>query len=119
MRKILTGAALAAVFSLGLGTAGAAETPMTENEQTYVLYHKAIIAAERCRDLDFDQQQHSAMARVINSKISHDIGAKRLNLIATANNEVNTRTSGGCAGKADVAEWLAIFDSELKPALPY
>ena len=119
MRKTVIGAALAAVVSLGFGSALAAEMPTTENEKTYVLYHKAIIAAERCRDLDFDQQQHSAMARVINGKIAHDIGAKRLNLIAAANNEVNTRTSGGCAGKEDVAQWLSLFDSELKPALPY
>lgn len=119
MRKTLIGATLAAVVTLGLGAATAAEPPMTENERTYVLYHKAIVAAERCRGLDFDQQQHSAMAKVINSKIGHDIGAKRLNLIATANNEVGARTSGGCAGKEDVAEWLAIFDAELKPALPY
>lgn len=119
MHKTLIGTAMAAVFSLGVGTATAAETPITGNEQTYVLYHKAIAAAERCRDLEFDQQQHSAMAKVINSKIDHDIGAKRLNLMATANNEVNERTSGGCAGKDDVAEWLAIFDAELKPALPY
>lgn len=119
MRKTVFGAALAAVFTLGLGGAMAAEMPTTENEEIYVLYHKAIFAAERCYDIEFDQQQHSAMAKVINSKINHDIGAKRLNLIATAKHEVGPRTSGGCADKSDVAEWLALFDTELRPALPY
>lgn len=119
MRKSLAGAALAAVFAFGLGNAMAAEMPSTPNEETYVLYHKAIVAAQRCRDLEFDQAQQSAMAKVINAKINHDIGAKRLNLIATAKNEVGKRTSGGCAGKDDVAQWLALFDTELKPALPY
>ncbi|MEX0922166.1 MAG: hypothetical protein WD489_00840 [Rhodovibrionaceae bacterium] len=119
MRKLFTGAALAAVVTLGIGNALAAEMPSTPNEETYVLYHKAIVAAERCRDLDFDQAQHSAMAKVINSKIAHDIGAKRLNLIATAKNEAGKMTSGGCANKPEVDQWLAIYDSELKPALPY
>lgn len=119
MRKIVTGAGLAAVFALGLGNALAAEMPVTDNEKTYVLYHKAIVAAERCYDLDFDQAQHSAMARVINSKIDHDIGAKRLNLIATAKADVGKMTSGGCAGKPEVDRWLSLYEAELKPALPY
>lgn len=119
MKKILTGSALAAVFAFGIGTAFAAEMPSTPNEETYVLYHEAIVAAERCRDLEFDQSQHSAMARVINSKVHHDIGAKRLNLIATAKAEVNAMTSGGCAGKPEVDRLLGLFDSELQPALPY
>lgn len=119
MHKTVIGAAMAAVFTFGLGSVLAADMPVTENEETYVLYHKAIFAAERCYDIDFDQEQHSAMAKVINDKIDHDIGAKRLNLIATAKHEVGPRTSGGCAGKEDVAEWLSLFDAELRPALPY
>ena len=118
MRKLTAGAALAAILlAAAVGNGGAPLADDSEAEATYSRYHRAIEAAKVCRKLTFDQDAHSRMAGVIHARIEHKIGAKRLRLLTAAQREARGMVKAqGCEG-AEVAELLALFDSELAPAL--
>ena len=87
-------------------------------EAQYSRYHQAIEVAKLCRDAKFDQAAHDAMAGVINGRIGNRIGAKRLSLLTAAQRESQALVDReGCKG-AGAQGLLALFDSDLAPALP-
>jgi hypothetical protein len=115
-----SGALAAAAFLAALAAPAGVARAMdeAEAEAVYGRYHQAIEAAVKCRGLEFDQPAHSAMAGVIHARIEHKIGAKRLSLLTAAQRAARDLIDAqGCAGP-DVGELLALFDSDLAPALP-
>jgi len=118
VRKLTAGAALAAVLlATVLLNGGPLLADDSEAEATYSRYHRSIEAAKLCRKMDFDQDAHSRMAGVIHARIEHKIGAKRLPLMTAAQREAKDMVKKqGCEG-VDVAELLALFDSDLAPVL--
>jgi hypothetical protein len=87
-------------------------------EATYLHYHKAIHAAERCRrDSRFGLPELSRMASYIEVKVNNAISAgRRLSLVEKAKRDVDKLVNGnGCSN--DVADLLAVYDEELAPLL--
>ena len=87
-------------------------------EALYSRYHQAIEAAKQCRKRSFSDEDQARMGGVINGKIKHQIGAKRLSLLTKAQRDArNLVQKQGCSG-SDVSALLALFDQDLAPALP-
>jgi hypothetical protein len=87
-------------------------------EATYLRYHKAIHAAERCRlDSRFGLPELSRMASYIEAKVNNAISAgRRLTLVEKAKRDVDKLVKGsGCSD--EVADLLAVYDEELAPLL--
>jgi hypothetical protein len=113
---------LAAVAVAGAAASALAGAPTAvaqdAAESTYLDYHKAIHAAERCRrDHPFGSPEQSRMADYIDGRIDFAIATgRRLQLIEAAKRDVDTLVDGqGCSG--DIAGFLAVFDAELAPLL--
>lgn len=86
-------------------------------EALYSRYHRAIEAAEQCRKRSFSDEDQARMGGVIDAKIEHRIGAKRLSLLTRAQREARDLVQKqGCSGN-DVSALLALFDQDLAPAL--
>lgn len=89
-------------------------------DETYLQYQRAIRAGERCRrDQPFGTPEHRPMSDYIDGKIGFALSAgRRLQLIEEAKREVDRIVDRqGCAAE-DLAESLALYDSELAPLLP-
>ena len=114
MRTVPLIAAALVSATVALGPAVAGELVTTENEATYLRYHVAIRAAERCNQMEFTQEQHSVLASYVSEQIGHDIGAKRLRLIGEAKRQAEKMTSGGCENDR-AKETMALYDAELAP----
>jgi hypothetical protein len=88
------------------------------DEATYLRYHKAIHAAERCRlDSRFGLPELSRMASYIEAKVNNAISAgRRLSLVEKAKHDVDKLVNGnGCSN--DIADLLIVYDLELAPLL--
>lgn len=111
-------AGLAGIAALGLLLAAPVQADDAAVEATYSNYHRAIVAAEKCEKMEFDQAAHEKMAGVVDEKIHHAIGAgRRLTLIEQAKSEMRDLIDDkGCA-EASVQESLALFHGDLEPAL--
>lgn len=113
MTRLILAAAMTAAL-LGVNVALADEAA----EALYSRYHQAIESAKQCRKLDFSDEAQARMGGVINAKIKHQIGAKRLSLLTAAQREARALIKKqGCSGN-EVSELLALFDQDLAPALP-
>jgi hypothetical protein len=108
--------AVFAVFLLCLPT-GALAVEEAQAEAIFKDYQRAIVAAEACYGLEFDQAQHDAMMRVINAAVDNALGAKRLRLVAEAKREVRRMLPSQSCDGARIAELLALFEADLQPAL--
>ena len=106
---------VATAICLWLG--GAARAADSEVERVYMNYHGAIEAAKLCRDMTFDQAAHSKMAAVINQRISGPIGGERQMLLAQAKDDMRGLVGAQSCNDSQVQEALALFDSDLAPAL--
>ena len=106
-----------AVFLAGPLATGPALADQAEAEALFSRYHRAIESAKQCRKLSFDQQAQTRMGGVINAKIKHKIGAKRLSLLTAAQREARALIQKqGCKG-GDVSALLGLFDRDLAPVL--
>ena len=115
MTRIALAAIAAAVLLSMLASQGARADEAAE--ALFSRYHQAIESAKQCRTLDFDQDQQARMGGVINAKIQHRIGAKRLSLLTKAQRDARALIEKqGCSG-SDVSALLALFDQDLAPAL--
>ncbi len=111
-------AGLAGFVALGLLLAAPARADDAAVEATYSSYHRAIVAAEKCDKMSFDQAAHEKMAGVIDEKIHYAIGAgRRLTLIEQAKSEMRNLIDDKGCGEASVQDSLALFHSDLEPAL--
>ena len=115
----LSGDDTARAAALTAGLIGASVARADEaSEALYSRYHQAIEAAKQCRKLDFSDEAQARMGGVINAKIKHRIGAKRLSLLTAAQRDARALIkTQGCAGN-EMSALLALFDRDLAPALP-
>jgi hypothetical protein len=106
----------AALVGAGAFTAlHAAEVP----EDTYLRYHRAIVAAEQCAHQKFGTPEQSRFATYIDGKLGTDLSAgRKLTLIEQAKTEVGDLVEKKGCGDPDVADLLALYDAELAPLLP-
>lgn len=109
--RMLAVAAVAGALPTVVGGAAAQDGA----ESTYLRYHEAVRAAERCRDRSFGTPEHARMAAYIDDRTGGGLTAGRqLELIEDAKRKVDQAVDAqGCA--AGVAESLALFDTELAP----
>ena len=110
MKRVLL-SAFACITLLPLQTPAMAQS---DAEATYLRYQTAVAAAERCRKVSLDQDQHQAIADYIVAQLDGRVGpGRRLTLISDA--EVAMR-GAGCKSD-DAAAALALYDTELAPLL--
>jgi len=117
MRNKLFGPGLFGAALLGLALLPGAALADSANEALYSRYHEAAEAARLCRDLTYDQGDIDRMAAVINEKINHDIGAKRLSLLSKAKRDARSLVEAEGCGDEKVLELLALFDRDLAPVV--
>lgn len=109
---------LAGFAAAALVIALPAHAQEADPETTYSAYHRAIRAAQLCEKRSFDQDAHAKMAIVIDEKIHYAIGAgRRLTLIEQAKSEMGHRIDRYGCEDAEVQDALALFHSDLEPAL--
>jgi hypothetical protein len=83
-------------------------------EQQFSRYQQAIEVTKQCRQIGFSNGEYERMGEIINGKIDHDVGAKRLSLLLAAQKDArNLVKSKGC-DSSDAQELLKIYDSELR-----
>lgn len=106
-----------AIAVSGLMAATPASADDAAAEAAYSEYQQSIEVARKCRKLKFDQDQELAMGGVINGKIQHKIGAKRLSLLTAAQRDARKLVKKkGCKG-TEATRLLGLFDRDLAPAL--
>ena len=116
MSRLALAALLAAVLAMPLAVSPV-QADQAEAEALFSRYHQAIESAKQCRKLSFDHDAQARMGGVINAKIKHKIGAKRLSLLTAAQREARALIQKqGCKG-SDVGALLGLFDRDLKPVL--
>lgn len=86
-------------------------------EDTYSRYHKAAEVAKLCRGLDYSSSQIDAIAGVIASQLSEDIGAKRLSLLTAAQRDAHDLVDSQGCDSSEAQELLQLFDRDLAPVL--
>lgn len=110
-------AVLAAALAVPALTLPAAADDAAD-EAAYSGYHRAIRAAVLCEGRAFGQDAHAEMAKVIDVKIHYAIGAgRRLVLIDEAKAEMGKLVEDKGCDEPSVQEALALFHSDLEPAL--
>lgn len=105
---------LGAALALGFASSALAQT---SNEALYSRYHQAIETARLCLDATFDQGDIDRMAAVINDKIDHDIGAKRLNLMRQAQQDAKALVQAKGCEAPDVQDLLGLYERDLAPVV--
>ena len=105
----------AAVTMLWVGAAAAEDTEM---EAKYRAYQEAIRATERCEKREFTPAEQNALGEEINFQVDGAIGAgKRLTIVEDAKKHINDLIFRRGCEDPEVAERLALFNSDLAPAL--
>jgi hypothetical protein len=111
---LLRGLLAAALVGTGAFSVRAADVP----EDTYLRYHRAIIAAEQCAHQKFGTPEHERFDTYIVGKLGTDLSAgRKLTLIEQAKTEVVDLVEKKGCGDPDVADLLALYDAELAPLL--
>jgi hypothetical protein len=114
LRRVATIAGLAVLTILLDPGARADDT----TEATYSSYHRAIRAYELCNDRRFDQAEHEKLSIYIDQKTDDSISVgRRLTLIERSKSEIRDLIDRKGCGSGEVQEALALFSSELQPAL--
>lgn len=104
-----------AAVAFAAGSALAEDTPM---EAKYRAYQEALDAVKRCRKTEFTPAQHNAIGEEINVQIEGEVGAgRRLTIIEEAKRRMYDLTFKRGCDDSEVMERLALFDSDLAPAL--
>ena len=90
----------------------------TEMEAKYRAYQEAIQATERCEKREFTPAEQNALGEEINFQVDGAIGAgKRLTIVEDAKKHMHDLIFRRGCDDPEVAESLALFDSDLAPAL--
>jgi hypothetical protein len=111
---LLRGLVAAAFVGAGAFTVHAADAP----EDTYLRYHRAIVAAEQCAHQKFGTPEHERLNTYIDGKLTTALSAgRKLTLIEQAKTEVGDLVEKKGCGDPDVADLLALYDEELAPVL--
>jgi hypothetical protein len=111
---LLRGWLAAALVGTGAFTVHAADAP----EDTYLRYHRAIVAAEQCAHQKFGTPEHERFDSYIEGKLATGLSAgRKLTLIEQAKSEVGDLVEKKGCGDPDVADLLALYDEELAPLL--
>ena len=109
--------AAACILTAG-GAADAQEQDAMTPEESFQQLHEAVVAYERCHDLQFDQDQSAALNDRIMEIVDANLGAAtKLSLIVDANNEMGSRVGAMGCGDETVAAHLELFDAQLGDAL--
>ena len=104
--------------ALAMLWAGAAAADDTAMEAKYRAYQEAIQATQRCEKREFTPAEHNALGEEINFQVDGAIGpGKRLTIIEDAKKHINDVIFRRGCEDPEVAERLALFNSDLAPAL--
>lgn len=107
----------AGLIALQSGQALAAARNADEARDMYSGYQRAVQAAQSCRDLEFTQEQHTALSHAMDAHIRFSMGAERLHLLVNAKEEARDRIARYGCDDSDVQKWLDVYDTDLAPAL--
>ena len=104
--------------ALAMLWAGGAAAEDTEMEAKYRAYQEAIQATQRCEKREFTPAEHNALGEEINFQVNGGIGpGKRLTIVEDAKDRMHDLIFRRGCEDPEVAERLALFDSDLAPAL--
>jgi len=83
-------------------------------------YWMAVAAVGQCEDRKFTGPEYDAMTHVINKKVNYEIGAgARTHLIDDAKDAVWDRVFKYGCKDPQIVDLLALYHTQLEPALPY
>jgi hypothetical protein len=89
-------------------------------EPIWKQYWMAVAAVGQCEDRKFTGPEYDAMTHVINKKVNYEIGAgARTHLIDDAKDEVWDRVFKYGCKDPQIVDLLALYHTQLEPALPY
>ena len=87
-------------------------------EEAFQQLHEAVVAYERCHNIEFDQNQSAALNDRIMEIVDVNLGAAiKLSLIVDAKEEMGSRVGAMGCGDDTVAAHLELFDTQLGDAL--
>lgn len=113
MPKTTTSILSAGVLLCALGTV----QPLAADEaaeQAFSRYQQAIEVTKQCREIGFSDGEYERMGTIINQKIDHQVGAKRLSLLLAAKKDAKKLVEAKGCDSSEAAELLKIYDNELK-----
>lgn len=113
MRAPLLSIPLAGVWMLSLGFV----QPVAANEnaeQEFSRYQQAIEVTKQCREIGFSDREYNRMGEIINQKIGHEVGAKRLSLLLAAQKDARKLVESKGCESSSANDLLKIYDDELK-----
>ena len=100
------------------GASFAQDQEVMTPEEAFQQLHEAVVAYERCHDIEFDQQQSVALNDRIMEIVDANLGAAtKLSLIVEAKDEMGSRVGAMGCGDDTVAAHLELFDSQLGDVL--
>ena len=115
MKKIATLAAAGGLVALAATPALAQD--MSQEEQYYA-YRTAVVAYERCNGVTFDQDESTALEGRITQLIGGFLSpGLRLTIVVDAKDDMAGLVHGNGCGFDPVEDALALFESDLAPAL--
>lgn len=85
-----------------------------EGEQEFSRYQQAIEVTKQCREIGFSDGEYERMGEIINGKINHEVGAKRLSLLLAAQKDARKLVESKGCDSAQAKDFLKIYDTELK-----
>ncbi|TQV83524.1 hypothetical protein [Denitrobaculum tricleocarpae] len=99
------------VFALGAARPSVASE---DAEASFTRYQQAIEVTKQCLQIGFSDGEYERMGEIINEKVGHKVGAKRLSLLLAAQKDArNLVESEGC-DSSQAQELIKIYDAELK-----
>ncbi|MEM8915474.1 MAG: hypothetical protein AAGC83_06540 [Pseudomonadota bacterium] len=102
------------VVAGSLFIAGSATAQDTPGEETFYEMNKAVAAATKCSGVELSRDQHNVVQSHIAEAAGEAIGpGKRLTLIRKAKDRIHKLSSVKGCGQAEVAESLALYESDL------
>ncbi len=111
-RSGLTGILLAVgTLALGASQASAAKAPA---EEEFSRYQQAIEVTKQCREIGFSDAEYERMGEIINQKIEHQVGAKRLSLLLAAQKDARKLVEARGCNSNQANDLMKIYDNELK-----
>ncbi|WP_282607624.1 hypothetical protein [Pelagibius sp. Alg239-R121] len=83
-------------------------------EQQFSRYQQAIEVTKQCRQIGFSDGEYDRMGEIINKKVNHEVGAKRLSLLLAAQKDARKLVEAKGCDSSEAGELLQIYDTELK-----
>lgn len=106
---------IAAATMLWAGGAAADDTAI---EAKYRAYQEAMQATQRCEKREFTPAEQNALGEEINFQVDGAVGpGKRLTIVQDAKKHINDLIFRRGCEDPEVAERVALFNSDLAPAL--